>query len=245
MTNWQKFIAIYLQQDLVRELFEELYESIKIKSVNKKIEINNVEVTSSFGTDNQVEIRCGIELSLTDIQTKVPEDLYEKMANIVGVEKKNKDLFITLGYGMRCLEEAGTCCHIVSGSHCSLENFILLDIPTYIVLGSEAMQHRFGHEMLHEFGFDETEVILKEDQFFFDTKELTHDIINDLYIQLSVAREDLNNRVNRIFMPDSREERLLNRAYIMLLRSGGINLEGATITIEHPIKKTQQAIPIL
>lgn len=74
------------------------------------------------------------------------------MAKKMGSDKKNSNLTIALGYGLRNINEGfvpgSQSGSIVLGSRCFVNNQIMFDIMAHRFLGKEALLYRLGHEIL-------------------------------------------------------------------------------------------------
>lgn len=243
MTNLQKLMTISIYRRYVMERYKEIFNFVKRKGAEFNIEFNQVVVTSS--AEGNVTTEFGIDVRLLDYQARINTEMYKTMAEMANSSKNNNKLNVYLGYGLRTLEMSHMKASIVSGSHCAINDTIVLDVPSHKVLGLEAMKHRFAHEMLHEFGFEELQVLNMEHKYYEDTKNIMHDFVESLFVQIPKAEKDLNNRIDEMFMSDKNALCLLNDACDFLFRTCAPDLGNASITVLHPIQNRPISIDFL
>lgn len=228
---------ISLYQQHIDPDYKTLFNLARQKAKRHGLNIEKVEVTSSFGSHNKVETHCGTAIDLADTYEVIDEKVYKQLADKAGSDKINPNMRIYLGYGMRIanfnLQYANA--SITTGSHCLITNSISFDIKTYLQLDVEAMIHRFAHEMLHEFGYSETDTLIVEQAYYEKIQTLVRPMINNLYCRLPVAEHNLEKRMDEVFSTGSKEKIMLDQLFDKLMTLGCVNLDGATIGVLHPI----------
>ena len=156
------------------------------KKVDLKIE--NVIVTSSFGEMDEVKSIVGYSIELTDFYEIIGESDYYLLARIANSIKQYNKLKITYGYGMRNINDMNRLnISITSGSHCAITNSISIDIKTYLQLDKEAMAHKFAHELLHEFGYSEEQVLYYQDEYYDYVKLILKPTVDIIWDKLELA----------------------------------------------------------
>lgn len=243
MTNLQKMIIISIYRDIVQDKYKNLFNYIKYVSNDYNLCFNEVAVTSNF--DGIITTKYGIDIELTDITMSINSELYDFMGKIIKSDKHNNSLKVGLGYGLRTIDLYHMRASITGGSHCQTKNLISFDIPSYKILGLEAMIYKFAHEMLHEFGFNEQQTLNMERKYYNIIKESIYDLIHSLYIQIPNAEEKLFNRIDKIIMSNCEIMNLLNSTYNYLLNGYIPDFENSIISIMHPITKAQMEISFL
>ena len=239
MTNLQKFSIVSLYQQRIESEYKELFDLVCQKAKRYELNIKKVAVTSSFGINKEVATHYGTDIDLADTYEIIDETLYKKLAENAKSNKVNPDLKVYLGYGMRIadLSVQNANASIITGSHCAITNSISFDIKTYIQLDEEAMIHRFAHEMLHEFGYQETDTLKYEHEYYENIKSIAKPLINNLYSQLYIAERNLQERMNLLFSDCSKEKVMLDALFSKLMAMGCANLDKATIGVSHPITR--------
>lgn len=235
MKYLQKMIFISLFREKVLNNYNMLFHYVDQASKCYSLDVKEVAVTSGF--NGIISTEYGLDLGLIDTEKIIDRELYRSMANIVHSDKVNNDLKIRLGYGLRSIDLIHMNASITTGSHCAVTNTISLDISSYNLLGLEAMIHRFGHEMLHEFGFKEKEVLKMEDKYYDNIKDIACIFIKSFYTNLSYYAQKLDERIETMFVASKYMMQLLNETYVYLLTKNTPNLYGAAINTIHPISK--------
>lgn len=235
MTNLHKMIIISIYQNIIQNNYKELFGYIKNVSNNYNLCINEVAVTSNF--DGIITTKYGIDIELTDRTVSINSELYDFMGKIINASKHNDKLKVSLGYGLRTIDLYHMRASITGGSHCPQKNLISFDIPSYKILGLDAMIYKFAHEMLHEFGYEEEKTLNMEYKYYTKIKDSVYSLIHSLFFQLSDAEKDLYNRIDNIFLSNNKIFGLLNETYTYLLDGFIPNFEDSTISVIHPISK--------
>lgn len=251
MTNLEKLTLISNYYKIIPKEFDPLYHKIKKKGEKLGLNIQFVEITSDFGLrKSKIEKRYGIEITVLSTLEKIDPNLYEQMAKKIGSDKKNTDLTIALGYGLRNISEGlipgsqgGS---IVLGSRCFVNNQIMFDIMAHRFLGKEAIRYRLGHEMLHEFGYNEAQVKQMQEKYYKDIKNLENPTVDSLWNKLESAEIELRQSIDKIFEPDSEELRLLEKA-MQALEEKGVNFKFSkmTISVKNPVTKQWTKMPLI
>lgn len=235
--------------DLIRSGFLAFAKSLQKVGLNYGLIFHLVEVTSSFGEYNQVETRYGLDIRLVGYEELLGAELYGQLARAFGSNQKNPDLKLTLGYGLRTIDFQTNKASVTTGSHSSLTNEIMFDAPTYKLLSEEAMKHRFAHEMLHEFGLNEIEVLSIEDDYYQKIRHIDIKLLSSLYKRIPQAHADLESRVTQLFSECPAQRELLDK-YVDELNPKLLSLTGlsinsiveAAIDSTHPITKERISI---
>ncbi len=226
------------------DIYNEMYNEIKSKEQQFSLDINKVIVTSSFGNCG-VSKRVGIDIGIKDTSFKMNVDSYKTFGNLLNVSKINENLNLQLGYGMRCLNIIGdrTSVDITTGSHCAITNTISFDAKIYNILGKDAMIHRFGHEMLHEFGYPEEMVLSMENDFYYKIKNFSDDILLPLTQNIAYAEYSLEERMETLFGEKTKANNILMHLYEYILKNIGYTSNEEMICT-HPITNKPIQIPI-
>lgn len=243
MTSLQKMIIISIYRDIVQDKYKKLFDYIKDVSNDYNLCFNEVAVTSNF--DGIITTKYGIDIELTDMTMFINPELYDFMKKTIKLDKHNNELKVGLGYGLRTIDLHHMRASVTTGSHCIPKNLISFDIPSYKILGLEAMIYRFAHEMLHEFGFDEQQTLNMEYGYYNIIKESIYDLIHSLYTQIPSAEKNLINRIDKIIMSSYKISNLINSTYNYLLNGYIPDFENSTISIIHPITKEQMNISFI
>lgn len=228
------------------DVYNEMFNEIKSKEQQYFLDINKVVVTSSFGNGG-VSTREGIDIGIKDTSVLLNEDVYKKFSDVLNVPKENEKLTLQLGYGMRSLNIIGdrASVDITAGSHCAVTDIISFDAKVYNILGKDAMIHRFGHEMLHEFGFPEEIVTRMEDEFYHKIKNFSEGIISSVVEAIPSAEYSLKERMERLFAVDTRANGILMYLYNYVIGNMLVGYTGnEEITYPHPITREPVQIPI-
>lgn len=251
MTNLEKITLASNYYKIIPREFDPLYRKIKEKGQKVGLNIQFVEITSDFGLrKSKIEKRYGIEITVLSTLEKIDQNLYEQMAKKIGSNKKNSNLTVALGYGLRNINEGSVpgsqSGSIVLGSRCFVNNQIMLDIMAHRFLGKEAIRYRLGHEMLHEFGYEEKEVKLMQEKYYQDTKNLENPTVDSLWNKLETAEIELRRGIDKIFEDGSEESKLLDKA-MNALKEKGVNFKFSkmTICIKHPVTKQWTKVPLI
>lgn len=246
MTNLQKLSALSIFQKDYESAYDQLYWAIKEKGLQHGLRIEKSAVTSHYGKGNIIDTVYGTTIDLIDTALIVPIDLYKSLANLANCNQESRRLSVCLGYGLRTVNADGSA-SITTGTHCPLYNTISLDIKAHRQLRNTkgVIKKRFAHEMLHEFGRNETEVLQCEQIYYEKIAEIVDLFINSICIQLEMADTMLENSVNAVFAKDSDERKLLDRMYTELVRLGYPDLSEATIDLLNPIDNMWNTIHFL
>lgn len=251
MTNLEKITLASNYYKIIPKEFDPLYHKMKEKGQKLGLNIQFVEITSDFGLrKSKIEKRYGIEITVLSTLEKIDQNLYEQMAKKIGSDKKNSNLTIALGYGLRNINEGlipgAQSGSIVLGSRCFVNNQIMFDIMAHRFLGKEAIRYRLGHEMLHEFGYGEKEVKLMQEKYYQDIKNLENPTVDSIWSKLESAEIELRRAVDQIFEAGSMEAQLLENA-IVALEEKGVNFKFSkmTICIKHPVTKQWMKVPLI
>ena len=200
MTALKKLGAVSMCHDLIRQSdFLAFVESLKKVGLNYGLIFQPVAVTSSFGKDNQVGTRYGLDIRLMGYEELLGVELYGQLARAFGSNQNNPDLKLVLGYGLRTIDFQTNRASVTTGSHSPLTNEILFDAPTYKLLDEETMKHRLAHEMLHEFGLNEIETLSREDDYYQKIRNIDVKPLRSLYKRIQQAHVDLESRVTKLF----------------------------------------------
>ena len=246
MTKLKKFALIMLYHEYLAQPGKDFLNHIIDEAKKVDLNIENVIVTSSFGKMDEVKSIVGYSIELTDFYEIIDESDYCLLAQIANSTRPYNRLKITYGYGMRTINNSYSLnVSITAGSHCVITNSISLDIKTYIQLDKEAMAHRLAHELLHEFGYSEEQVLYYQDEYYDYVKLILKPTVDIIWDKLELAELLLESRINDLFSNGSYEEQVLNKMFNELLQNGFYDLTSATMEIIHPISNENKNIFVL
>lgn len=245
MTALKKLGVVSMCHDLIQESdFFRFVDSLKKVGLNYGLVFHPVAVTSSFGKNNRVNTKYGVDIRLVDYQEMLGVECYDQLAKAFGSNQINSGLRLAFGYGLRTIDFQNNNASIITGSHSPLTNEIMFDVPTYKFLDKETMRHRLGHEMLHEFGLDEREVLSKEDDYYQEIRNIEIKPLSSLYQRIQQANIELESRVGQLFSECYYQQKLLEgfveELNPKLVRMMGVSIDlliEAKIDSVHPITK--------
>lgn len=246
MTNLQKFSAVSIFQNENPVEYNQLYSLVREKGLRHGLRIEIARITSHYGEKSTIATKYGTTIDLIGEEWAVPVELYMQLATLANCNKSNPLLSVCLGYGDRTIN-VDRSASITTGTHCPTHNTISFDIKVHRQLqnAKEVMKKRFAHEMLHEFGRDEREVLQEENIFYEKTSAIVDPFINSIYSELESADNILESRINAVFEDCSDERRLLDRMYAECIQKGCPDLDGAMIDLINPIDNVLNVVGFL